>query len=142
MSEGLTIVCTAAATLLGGAALFLITELAKRFLVDPLHELKKVIGDVSFWIAYYGRGFPPRTFPQDDESIPQIRKLSAELQASAVSLPWYKFCRCFVGVPARKAVIEAAYLLMQMADAAILGDVGLARRNLDEVSKLLQVDSV
>jgi asparagine N-glycosylation enzyme membrane subunit Stt3 len=48
VSELEKIVWTAAFTILGGVLVYVIAQLLSKFLIEPTHELKRVIGEVRF----------------------------------------------------------------------------------------------
>jgi len=77
MSELEKITWTAAFTIFGGVLVYVIGQLLSKFLIDPTHELKKVIGQVRFNLAFHAptiQCIPSmeqelQGFPFDGESI-------------------------------------------------------------------------
>ena len=46
------ILLTSASTILGGVIVFVIGQLVSKFLIEPIHELRKAVGEVQFYLAY------------------------------------------------------------------------------------------
>ncbi|HYS83735.1 MAG TPA: hypothetical protein VEN78_01865 [Bradyrhizobium sp.] len=53
MSDLERILLTSVFTILGGVLVFVIGQLLSKFLIEPIHELRKVIGEVRFNLAFH-----------------------------------------------------------------------------------------
>lgn len=113
MSELEKIVWTAAFTIFGGVLVYVIGQLLSKFLIDPSHELKKVIGEVRFNLAFYAPTIHTpiaRTPERSDKAYEALLKSSCELLAKVNAIPFYGLVSCisFGFLPSKKRIRDAA----------------------------------
>lgn len=113
MSEIERIVWTAAFTILGGVLIYVIGQLLSKFLIDPAHELKKVIGEVRFNLAFYAPIIHTpiaRTEERSDKAYEALLKGSCELLAKVNAIPFYGLVSriSFGFLPSKECILEAA----------------------------------
>lgn len=113
MSELEKIVWTAAFTIFGGVLVYVIGQLLSKFLIDPTHELKKVIGEVRFNLAFYAPTIHTpiaRTPERSDKAYEALLKSSCELLAKVNAIPFYGLVSCisFGFLPSKKHIRDAA----------------------------------
>lgn len=113
MSELEKIVRTATFTIFGGVLVYVIGQLLSKFLIDPTHELKKVIGEVRFNLAFYAPTIHTpiaRTPERSDKAYEALLKSSCELFAKVNAIPFYGLVSCisFGFLPSKKHIRDAA----------------------------------
>ena len=113
MTELEKIIWTAAFTILGGVLVYVIGQLLSKFLIDPTHELKKVIGEVRFNLAFYAPVIHTpiaRTAERSDKVYEALLKSSCELLAKVNAIPFYGLMSCisFGFLPSKKLIRDAA----------------------------------
>lgn len=113
MSELEKIAWTAAFTIFGGVLVYVIGQLLSKFLIDPTNELKKVIGQVRFDLAFHAPTIHTpiaRTQERSDEAYEALLKSSCELLAKVNAIPFYGLVSCisFGFLPAKKCIRDAA----------------------------------
>ena len=54
MSETLKIVLTSSRTILGGIVVFVVGQVITKFVIEPMHERSKLIGEIANSLIYYG----------------------------------------------------------------------------------------
>lgn len=94
MSDLEKILWTSASTILGGVILFVIGQLLSKFLIEPIHELRKTIGEVRFSLAYYAPIIHTpisRDKERSDKAYDAIMKNSCDLLTKADAIPFYRF---------------------------------------------------
>ena len=88
------ILLTSASTIFGGVTVFMIGQLLSKFLIEPIQELKKAIGEVRFNLAYYAPIIHTpfsRDKERSDKAYDAIMRNSCELLTKADAIPFYGF---------------------------------------------------
>ncbi|MGZ8183742.1 MAG: hypothetical protein ACXWT1_17450 [Methylobacter sp.] len=94
MSDLEKILWTSAATIIGGVILFVIGQLLSKFLIEPIHELRKAVGEVRFSLAYYAPIIQTpmsRDKESSDKAYDAIMRNSCDLLTKADAIPFYRF---------------------------------------------------
>lgn len=94
MSDLEKILWTSASTILGGVILFVIGQLLSKFLIEPIQELRKAIGEVRFNLAYYAPIIHTpisRDKERSDKVYDAIMRNSCDLLTKADVIPFYRF---------------------------------------------------
>lgn len=101
---------------LGGVAVYLIGQLLSKFFIEPLHELRKAVGEVRFNLAFHTPTIHTpdvRSKESSDAAREALLKSSCGLIAKLYAIPIYNMTRLlsFGVLPSRKAVESAAVQL-------------------------------
>ena len=94
MSDLEKILWTSASTILGGVILFVIGQLLSKFLIEPIQELRKAIGEVRFNLAFYAPIIHTpisRDKENSDKAYDAIMRNSCDLLTKAHGIPFYSF---------------------------------------------------
>lgn len=94
MSDLDKILLTSASTIFGGLTVFVIGQLLSRFLIEPIQEIKKAIGEVRFNLAYYAAIIHTpisRDKERSDAAYDAIMRNSCELLTKVDAIPFYGF---------------------------------------------------
>ena len=94
MTELEKILWTSASTILGGVIVFVAGQLLSRFLIEPIQELKKAIGEVQFNLAFYApiiQTPDSRNRESSEKAYDAIMKSSCDLLTKAAAIPFYRF---------------------------------------------------
>lgn len=92
MSDLDKILVTSASTIFGGVIVFVIGQLLSKFLIEPIQELKKAIGEVRFNLAYFAPVIHTpisRDKECSDTAYDAIMRNSCELLTKADAIPFY-----------------------------------------------------
>lgn len=113
MTELEKIVVTASFTIIGGVIVYVFGQVLSKFFIDPLHDLRKAVGEVRFILAFHARIIhtpASRSKERSDKAQEALMNSSCELIAKLYALPLYKFTRLlsFGVLPCKKAIEEAA----------------------------------
>ena len=113
MSEIEKIVVTAAFTILGGVAVYVVGQLLSKCFIDPVQELRKAIGEVRFNLAFHAPEIHTpigRTKEKSDRARDALMKSSCDLLAKLHAISLYdRLAPMSRGVlPPRKSIEEAA----------------------------------
>lgn len=120
MSDLFKIVLTSSFTVLGGVVVFSLGQLIQKFLIDPVHEQAKVIGEISFGLTYYACWYanPGVGKPDDLQAASDtIRRYASQLTATTNSVRCYRLFRTFGLVPNRSAVSDATGRLILISNS-------------------------
>jgi hypothetical protein len=101
--------------------LFVITQSILRFIIEPIQEQRKLIGDVAHALLFYANVYhhlgafgPPDEARREelDEARKALRGLAGRLRASLWTVPFYNTLAWLGRVPKREDVLEAATQLV------------------------------
>ena len=100
----------------GGITVYIVGQLLSKFFIEPLYELRKVVGEVRFNLVFHAPTIHTpigRSKETSDAAQEALLKSSCDLIAKLYAVPLYETTRLFsFGVlPPRKAVESAAVQL-------------------------------
>lgn len=78
---------TAAFTILGGVFVFSLSQLILKFLIEPIHEQRKAIGEILFGLVYYANSYAN---PGNNETKNSEKKHWKQRQMNSVVLVSFK----------------------------------------------------
>jgi hypothetical protein len=147
MSDFEKILWTSASTLFGGVILFVIGQLLSKFLIEPIQELGKAIGEVRFNLAYYAPIIHTpisRNKERSDKAYDAIMRNSCDLLTKADAIPFYKFLpRQFVLPIAHidRAVIDLRNLTTYLHETGEKADSHIEEinRRVERINQQLQL---
>lgn len=100
----------------GGITVFVVGQLLAKFFIEPLHELRKAVGEVRFNLAFHAPTIHTpigRSKEASDKAREALMKSSCDLIANLHAIPAYSLTRllAFGVLPYRKAIEDAAVQL-------------------------------
>lgn len=134
---------------LGGVAIFVIGQLALRFLIDPVIEQSKTIGEVAFALVFYAPYYlrkPASIEVRDREELhavsDTIRDRASRLVAAnnAIKLYWLYRSVSLRTAPPRRDVLEAARKLMFICNSVFHPDPEGSEAARKEIIRLLRLN--
>ncbi len=93
MTELDKILLTSSLTISGGIIVYALGQVISKFIIEPTHEMYKVIGSVRYNLAYHAATISTplfRTPEKSDRAFEDILKNSCELIEKVNSIPFYK----------------------------------------------------
>lgn len=113
MTELEKIFLTSALTIVGGLLVYVTGQLLSKFLIEPIYELKKTIGEVRFNLAFHAPIIhtPASRKPENSEKAYEaLMKSSCDLLARANAIPFYPRLSMFsLGfLPTKAAIIDSS----------------------------------
>ena len=105
---------------IGDLTIFVIGQLLAKFLIEPIHELRKAVGEVRFNLAFYAPTIHTpegRSKEDSDKAREALMKSSCDLIADLHGIPMYGVTRllAFGVLPCRKAIEDAAVQLRALS---------------------------
>jgi hypothetical protein len=111
MSDLEKILVTSMLTVLGGVVVFAVGQLLSKFVIEPVNELRKAIGEVRYNLLFFAPDILTpigRTRESCDKVRDALRKNSSDLYIRSEAIPFYPLTsRVFRGsVPPRDKVAD------------------------------------
>ncbi|MCI0439378.1 MAG: hypothetical protein L0177_09635 [Chloroflexi bacterium] len=155
MSEVFQIVLTSVLTAFGGILVITIGQLTIKLLIEPIHELRELIGEIDFALIYYSNVYtsPVTSFNDLDsehgkraiEASKTFREQAGKLRAKARQITWYRLPRLLNWVPPRSDIFEASNGLIGISNGVFTREevqgyvVSANREGADKVRGLLRI---
>lgn len=130
-----------------GVTVFVACQAVQRFLLEPLQEQRRTIGEIASAILLYGNigPFTPDVPPEalalaatHSEATKALRTLAARLRASLWTIPLYRAWSSVHAVHSRATILEASQQLVGWSNSLHSGQPGGPRTN---VARLLGLPS-
>jgi hypothetical protein len=148
MSELEKIFLTSGLTIFGGLSVYVVGQLLSRFIIDPVHELRKTIGEVRFNLAFHAATIHTpigRSKETSDKAHEALMKSSCELIAKLQAIPCYgSLSSAFrQSLPPRKAIEDAAVQLRGLSTYVheegqeAYESIDVIRKRVEKIEKLL-----
>jgi len=144
MSEPFKIVLTSSLTVLGGILVFVVGRIIEKFVIEPIHEQSRLIGEIADSLIFYADlysnpGIGKRE--QMDEAKKVLREQASQLITRNNMIPCYKFWRYLsLGhLPKRADIIEAQKNLIGLSNSIHRGDPDVNARRRKEIEKRLGI---
>ena len=85
-------VCTASLTILSGVLIFVFGQVFSRFVLDPVSQLRALIGEIAHDLVFYGSIYcnPSGRDEAVRECERALRQRASELLARVHAIPWYR----------------------------------------------------
>ncbi len=124
---------------LAGITVYVIGQLLSKFLIEPIYELRKIIGEVRFNLAFHAPTIHTpigRSKENSDAARGALMKSSCDIIAKLHAVPGYEIFRyiSFGVLPNRKDLEDAAVQLRGLS-TYVHQDGERANNNIDIVNK-------
>jgi hypothetical protein len=141
---------TAALTAVFGVVVFVAGQSIQRFVLDPIQEQRKTVGEVAHAVLMFGNvnnvaairaaGNPVAWAAEPEQVVREVRALAARLQSSLYIIPLYKVFATLRVVPERDRILRAIQHLTgwsnsiysggaQAAQDAVVAALGIVRND-------------
>lgn len=119
MSETFKIVLTSALTIIGGVVVYLVSQVLSKFVIDPIHEQKKTIGQVADALIYHRNVYSSGGIvarEKLDAAHDDLRLLATELRSKTHLIPMYNFFSRYGVVLDLDNVVSASTELIRLSN--------------------------
>ena len=136
---------SAALTLGGGLLLFVASQLLSRFVLDPIGDLRRCIGEVAYAIMLHRnvltniRDLIPEQIVVAES---EIRRVAARLGAFDRCIPWHETFAAWEIIPCRRQLAEAVSELIGLSNTNGRTPEDSVRSRIDIVHRLLRIRDV
>jgi len=143
MSDLVKIVLTACVTLVGGVILLVATQIFTRFVVDPLVDFRRLLGEVSHTLVFHANCLHnPVTMastPEFADARRQCRMLASRLRSFSAAVPLYSFLACIHLVPPLSNVYDASSNLIGLSNTMANSPETWATNYYERIRKALKI---
>jgi hypothetical protein len=148
MSEITKILVTSSLTIIGGVFIFATGQILSKFIIEPIHEQKRIIGEIADALVFYANvyGNPGVCPPKEmEETSKRLRQLATLLHSKSHIVPKYEWLEKLKFVPASAAIQAASRELIGLSNSVFgrVGDqIGVALENnnrADRIKKALDL---
>ena len=129
-----------------GVSIFVLGQIVQRFLLEPMQEQRRAIGDIATAYIMYanighaayhkGRGLELAYPDTPEQASRNLRFYASRMHASLWTIPFYRVWAFFRLVPRRKTVRELTRELVAWSNSLHDGEPGIPR---EQVAKLLNL---
>lgn len=94
-------------TVISGVLVFVLSQMAMRFIIDPIFEQRRTMGEVAYSVVFYSNVCSNPGLAEFDrmkEVSHALRKASSDLQAKTAIIPLYQLWQTLRWVPDRVKV--------------------------------------
>ena len=108
MDDLTKILLTSSLTAVGAIAVFVASQLLGRLVIEPVQDLKKLLGEIRHALVFHGQAVftPVGDRPGEDKAAEAFRKLACDLRSKVGAVPFYarwaavsrSAQRCFRGI--------------------------------------------
>ena len=119
MSEWTKILLTSGITVVGGVLVFVVGRIIERFFVETIYDLRVMIKDVAYSLAYYAGEISNPGMCQPErmgKAADSLRILGTQLPATAQSIPFYAFWSVLKIIPQLDDLYQSAKLLISISN--------------------------
>lgn len=124
MSPIWEILLTSALTVITGTSVYTLGQLISKFVINPIHKQKELIGDIADALVYYADVYSnPGVGKKEkiDEAHKRFRQLSGLLRARSYIIPSYNRVAKMKLVPLRSDIERAANSLIGISNSVYGG---------------------
>jgi hypothetical protein len=140
MTEIQKILLASGSTVVAGVIVFVAGQLLVKFVLEPIQELRRLIGAIAHSLAFYAN----QTFvqgPKHDEAMETYRQQACKLREALelIPSPFYALARCCKMLPSKKNVIQASGDLIGLSN--VDGQKKNTREHKEIIEKLLRIQN-
>ena len=137
------IVLTASLTLIGGVILLVASQILTRFVVDPLVEFRRLLGEVGHTLVFYAHYLfnPAQTasFPEFQQAKHECRSLASRLRSFSNAVPLYAALAWLRLVPPHDSVYQASVVLIGLSNTKGDTPPSVVGQNYERIAALLKI---
>lgn len=132
---------TASITVLGGVAVFVVSQFFLKWIIEPLQEYRELKGEISYALLYYANINADFALPDEvAETRKNLRGLASRLRKTHAKIPFYNLCSVFRIVPLREDLFTASTELVGWSNG-LSQDSDIARRR-RTIAERLDIEEV
>lgn len=126
-------------TIFSGVLTYVLGQLVLKLVIEPVHEMKKTIGQISHSLIEHANiiqnpGLPPEKTIK--ETSQHLRKLSSQIQSHLYLVPLYSITSLVFRLPKQTQVIEASKSLMGLSNSLYRATEKIYEHNIKRVERI------
>ena len=142
------------ATVISGTLIFVIGQIILKFIIEPIHKQKEIIGGIADALIYYADVFSNPVFKDESKNSgigkkrekghEEFRKFASQIVSKMSLIPYYKALSILRVVIEKRKIIKARGNLIGLANGTHprtnSDDIEHNDRKIKKLSKLLNLD--
>jgi hypothetical protein len=114
-------------TVLSGVSIFIIGQIIQKFIIEPIHKQKEIIGDIANALIYYANLYSNSTLENEskdseiskkrEEASEKFRKLGCQLISKTHLIPYYETLSILKIVVKKQNIVEARGNLIGLSNS-------------------------
>ena len=136
------ILLTSLTTIIGGVFVFTIGRILEKFVIEPLHDYKKTIGNITDNLIFYANIYSNPTVSskeEKDEASKTFRKLASELTVKTYAISFPKIFSAIKIIPNHTNLINATTSLIGLSNALYNSDYKNINATTEKIKKYLGI---
>lgn len=119
MTEIFKIILTSCLTILGGVIVYTLGQIISKFIIEPIHEQKKIISEINDTLIFYANKFYiyKEKNEEAEEIVNKIRSLSTKLKSKTKLIPYYHCLEKYNFVLKNKSINDACSALIGLSNS-------------------------
>ena len=122
-----------------GYIVFVLGQFTQRLCIEPIHEQKRVIGEIAYLLDYYGDVESVKKAGLTEEAARELRRSAGELRSTLRMVLGYRFFASRGFVEKKDDVITATTELKWVSLSIRMHDNPAARRHISAVIQALSI---
>ena len=128
---------TSCLTILGGVIVFAGGQIVVKFVIEPVQELRKLIGEIAFSLSFYANQIHGNS-TKTEEAREIFRNQACQLRKFLRLIVFYEFISCGLkALPPKEDLEQASSCLIGLSNDCGQGPTG--HNHFSEIRKLLQI---
>ena len=142
MTELYKIVLTSCLTIFGGVFVFTIGQLISKFLIEPIHEQSKCIGEIADALIFYANLYasPGTDMPEKrHEASKSLRQYGSLIISKTHMIKFYSLLEKLGLVRKQKDILEASQELIRLSNSIYSGKYVFNITSRQKIMKALNI---
>ncbi len=131
--------CTVLLTIVSGVLTFVLGQIFVKLVIEPVHEMKKTIGQISHSLIEHANVIANPGVPSKEvmhEASRQLRRLSSQLHAHLFLVPLYVVTARIFFLPSATKVREASTALIGLSNSLFQPTEGIYKESAQRVESI------
>ena len=130
-------------TILVGVSIFVTGQIIIKFIIDPIHEFRKILGEIKYELIFHAQAIqtPVGAKEKEDEASNVLRKLSCHLLSRTFAIPFYRAISLIMPkfLPPKKNIDDASKWLIGLSNSVHSKDRSDNYKKVARIEKMLGI---
>ncbi|HVO22479.1 MAG TPA: hypothetical protein VMW56_02505 [Candidatus Margulisiibacteriota bacterium] len=146
MDDLTKILLTSSLTVIGGVLVFVAGQSLGKFVIEPVHDLKKLIGEVRYALVFHAQAIhtPVGDRTREDMAAETLRRLSCDLRSKVGAIPFYRLWSTISCgfLPSKHDAFAASTELLGLSNSVHQPDRARNADRVADIERLLKYEPV
>lgn len=130
-------------TILVGVSIFVTGQIVIKFIIDPIHEFRKLLGEIKYELIFHAQAIqtPMGTREREDEASNVLRKLSCHLLSRTFAIPFYRGISLLMPkfLPPKENINDASKWLIGLSNSVHSKNRSDNYKKVNRIEKMLNI---